>query len=396
MLLVDLSRALAEREDSNILLQERDRLVVHDIQEYKPKQFVTVDGEVRNPGKYPLTEGMTIRDLLFAAGNVLEGAWLDDAELTSMNTDGGRAVRYQQRNLDLKKVFAGDAGQNARLQAYDRLFVKRIPDWRMEKFVTAAGEIKFPGRYAIKKGERLSSLIERTGGYRETAYLRGALFTRERVRTLQQQSILDMADRMERDLLASASGQVSTSLSAEEVMAKKVELEQRQKFIQSLRQLKATGRMTVYISHLRLLKGSEYDIELEDGDSLFIPPKNSVVNVVGAVMAQGTYIFSDKMTYQDYIRETGGYSRYADPDNVFVMKVDGSARKLARGLLDWSPSRNRWELAGYGGEISTIEPGDTIVVPEKVERIAWLREFRDITQILMNTAVTAGVVIQLF
>jgi len=78
------------------------------------------------------------------------------------------------------------------------------------------------------------------------------------------------------------------------------------------------------------------------------------------------------------------------------MKVDGSARKLARGFMNWSPSRERWELAGYGEEIRQIEPGDTIVVPEKMERIAWLREIRDITQIMMNAAVTAGIVIKLW
>ena len=64
--------------------------------------------------------------------------------------------------------------------------------------------------------------------------------------------------------------------------------------------------------------------------------------------------------------------------------------------MSWSMSRERWELAGYGEEIRSIEPGDTIIVPEKTERIAWLREFRDITQILMNTAVTAGVVLKLW
>jgi protein involved in polysaccharide export with SLBB domain len=154
--------------------------------------------------------------------------------------------------------------------------------------------------------------------------------------------------------------------------------------------------MTIHLAHLRLLKGSENDIELEDGDTLLIPQKNSVVNVAGAVMSQGSYIYSEKMTYQDYISQTGGYSRNADTDNIFVMKVDGSARKLARGLLDWSPFRNRWELANYGEEIRSIEPGDTIVVPDRVERIAWLREFRDITQILMNAAVAAGVVMMLY
>ncbi|MBU4121839.1 MAG: SLBB domain-containing protein [Proteobacteria bacterium] len=394
MLTVDLSQALAERDRDNIVLLNKDRLVVHHIQEYRPEKLVTIEGEVRHPGQYQLTEGMTIRDLVFAAGNIKEEAYLDDAELTSMITDSGRGVKYEQKNLNLRGAFAGDAGQNVHLQSYDRLFVKRIPDWRTERFVTVQGEVKFPGRYVVKKGERLSSLLERVGGYKDTAYLRGAFFARTRVRELQQKGLQDMADRMERELLSDTG--ISTAFSAEEVAAKKIELEQKQKFVESLRKLKATGRMTIHLAHLRLLKGSEYDIELEDGDTLLIPQKNSVVNVAGAVMSQGSYIYSEKMTYQDYISRTGGYSRNADTDNIFVMKVDGSARKLARGLLDWSPSRNRWELANYGEEIRPIEPGDTIVVPDRVERIAWLREIRDITQILMNAAVAAGVVMMLY
>ena len=79
---------------------------------------------------------------------------------------------------------------------------------------------------------------------------------------------------------------------------------------------------------------------------------------------------------------------------IFVMKVDGSARKLEKSFFDFGSSHGT--ITHFGERIKNIEPGDTIVVPEKVERIAWLREIRDITQILMNTAVAAGVAINLF
>ena len=394
MLVLDIGHALAESDQDNIVLQDKDRLVVHHIQEIRPEKFVTVEGEVNRTGQYPLSEGMTIRDLLFAAGNIKESAFLDEAELTSMTADGSQNVKYVNRNLNLRKIFAGNAGQNIPLQPYDRLFIKRIPDWRLEKFVKIDGEVRFPGTYAVRKGEKLSSLIERAGGYKDTAYLRGTLFTRERVRELQQKSLAEMADRLERELLAGASG-VSTAISAEEIAGKKIELEQKQKFIDSIRKIKATGRMTINMAHLRLLKGSEYDLELEDRDTLFLPQKNSVVNVVGSVMTEGSFIFADRLSYKDYIDQSGGYANFADTDNVFVLKVDGSARKLTSGFFNWSAPRDRWEIGG-SEEIRTIEPGDTIIVPEKVERIAWLRNFRDITQILMNTAVAAGVAIKLF
>jgi protein involved in polysaccharide export with SLBB domain len=393
---IDLGKALAGDPAHNLALKDLDRLIVHSIWETVYQKNVTVEGDVLKPGNYPLAANMTVRDLVFAAGNLLESAAREQAEVSFRDIDAGNHAVVLHRKIDLGKALAGDPEHNLLLKPHSRLFIKRIPDWAEVNYATLSGEVKFPGRYVIKKGERLSAVIERAGGYTKEAYLRGAFFTRERVRTLQQQSIAEMADRMERDLLAAGAGTVATALSSEEVLAKKAELEQRQKFIQTLRQLKATGRMTIYLAHLRLLKGSEYDIELEGGDTLLIPEKNSVVNVVGAVMTQGSYIHSDRMAYQDYIRETGGYSRYADRDNVFVMKVDGSARKLVRGMLDWSDQRQRWEVAGFGEPVSAIEPGDTIVVPEKMERIAWLREIRDITQILMNTAVTAGIVIKLW
>ena len=90
----------------------------------------------------------------------------------------------------------------------------------------------------------------------------------------------------------------------------------------------------------------------------------------------------------------GGYPRYADTDNVYVLKIDGSARKLSSGLISWNSLKSRWEMPAFIDEVKEIEPGDTIVVPEKLERIAWMREIRDITQILMQMAVIAAVVIK--
>lgn len=392
----NVSKAMADDPGENIPLQDQDRIIIHSIWEEVKKKAVTVEGEVTSPGDYQLTENMTVKDLIFKAGNVLESAYLDSAEISSLTTEDGQKAKSIRRTIDLRQALAGDPGNNLILQPYDHLQVRKIPDWRPDNFVVVEGEIRFPGRYMIKKGERLSSLIERAGGYKETAYLRGAYFTRERVRELQQQSLMEMADRMERDLLSSSASQVTTALSTEEVAAKKAELEQRQKFVDTLRKLKATGRMTIYLADLRLLKGKEYDIELEAGDRLFIPQINSVVTVMGAVMAQGSYIYSDKMDYEDYINNTGGYSRFADEGNVFVVKVDGTARKLSHGFLDWNLFRKRQDVDQFGTRIRLLEPGDTIVVPEKIERIAWLREIRDITQIMMNTAVTAGVVLKLW
>jgi len=389
-------KALAGDPVHNRLLEKEDRITIHSILEYEYRKNVFVEGEVANPGQYQYTEGMRVRDLVFRGGNILESAYLDEAEIASLVIEGRRGVRTEKKVINLRKALAGDPAHNVPLKPHDHLLVKRIPEWGPIKYVTLSGEFRFPGRYAIHKGERLSSVIERAGGYLPTAYLRGAYFTRESVRRLQQKSLEDMTRRLERELLSTASTQIGSSLTAEEVQSKTQEIQFKQRLIDYMRGLKATGRMTIAVSNLRLLKGSPYDIELEDGDALYLPTKNNVVNVAGAVMSESSHIYVEKWSYNDYIRAAGGFARYADTDNIFVLKVDGSARKLTSGVFEWSEERERWEVAGYGDEPQKIEPGDVIVVPDKVTTIAWLREIRDITQILMNTAVTAATIIKLW
>ena len=195
----------------------------------------------------------------------------------------------------------------------------------------------------------------------------------------QQKNIDEIVQRLERELLSQSGTDISTSLSQEEVQSKKAVFEQKQKFLEKLRKLKATGRVMIKLSTIDKLENTAYDIELEEGDKIIIPSKSDVVNVSGAVMAEGSYVYK-KSSYTDYIDMAGGYSSYADKGRTFILRADGSAVK-ARKFLFFS---------------TRVNPGDTVVVPEKFETVAWLREIRDITQIIINLALSAGVVIKVF
>ncbi len=386
----DVQKVMDGDRESNLLLKDLDRIVVHSAFGYEYKKTVSVDGAVLKPGVYPYAEKMRLKDAIFAAGNVLESAYLDGAEVSSQVIVDDKRVVTVHKTVSLRKALEGAPADNVALAPYDRVFVKRLSNWGKERFASIIGEVRFPGTYVLRESERLSELIERAGGYKETAYLRGAVFTRQSVKDLQQKNLEEMTVRMERQLLAESS--TVTSASAEGVEARKIELQQKQAFIESLKKLKSTGRMTVRVSHLRLLKGSEFDIELENGDSLYVPMNNRVVNVMGAVMSNASLVYADKAGSKDYVRMAGGYSRYADIKNTYVLKVDGSAKKLAGGSINWSGSNERWELAGFDGGDRDIESGDTIVVPEKLERIAWLREIKDIAQIFASMATATGIV----
>lgn len=394
LLKFNVKKALEGDLQNNIVLRGNDRIVIQPLHGFIYKKTVSIDGEVLKPGDYPYSTNMTVKDLVFAAGNVLEGAYLGEAEITSQSIRADSVVISEHKNVNLKKALEGDPAYNVTLQPYDRLTIKRMKDWRRENFVSINGEVRFPGKYVTKKGEKLSSLIERSGGYTNDAYLRGAFFTRTKVREMQRKALDDMIIRMERETMAESA--TVTASSAESIEAKKAEIMQRQRFVESLKRMQPTGRMTVYLANLRLLKGSEYDIELEEGDNLYIPMKNSVVNVTGAVMTNASFVHSDRMGWKDYVQMAGGYSRYADQSNIFVMKVDGTARKVSSSLVSWNPFKERWETAGVDEGKSDIEAGDSIIVPEKLERTAWLRELKDITQIVANIGLAASTVAVLY
>lgn len=392
----NVEKAMADDPAENIILKDQDKIIIHSIWERSYGDTVIIDGEIAKPGTYQYTQGLTVKGLLFKAGNVLRSAYMGEAEITSFYIDDKKSGRYEHKIIDLGKALADDSIHNVALKPYDRVLVKRITDWQQDYYVNVSGEIKYPGKYSFKKGEKLASIIERAGGYTKDAYLRGADFTRVSVRDAQQKGLDDMIIRLEKELFSGSAAKVSTAVSAEEIKAKEVELGQMKLFVESLKKVRAKGRMTIRLASPRILKGSDYDFEIENGDILNIPSRSSAISVLGSVMSSGSYVYTDKLDYKDYIDMAGGYTTFADEDNVYSLKVDGSAKKLARGMLNWSSKQNRWEMAGFGEPVADLEAGDTIIVPEKVERISWLREIRDIAQIMMNIAVTAAVVIKLF
>jgi protein involved in polysaccharide export with SLBB domain len=355
---------------------------------FPDKRFVRIYGAIQRPGEYGFKEGMTISELIMMAGGFKYYAYTEKAELTRV-TPTPQGPKIEKIIFSPEKALKGDPEHNIKLQQDDYIFIRTVPEWELYKTVTIAGEVKFPGTYTIKKGEKLSSLIERAGGFTDKAYLRGAIFIRPSVKEIQQRQIDEMIDRLERELLSISSASIAGALTAEEAKILQVETEQKRQFIQRLRQLRALGRMVVKIDEPEKLKGTPFDIELENGDYIYIPQKPATIQVIGSVFNQGAFIYDKNKTLSDYIEFAGGYTQNADKKNVFVLKVDGSAVRPNKGLfgLKWSKSLYRWE---YNLE---LEPGDTIVVPEKLVRIAWLREIKDITEMIFHMAVTAGVLI---
>ncbi|OGP22404.1 MAG: hypothetical protein A2054_03965 [Deltaproteobacteria bacterium GWA2_55_10] len=379
-----------------IFLQQDDRLIIHSIREVQPRQFVTISGDVNKPGQYQLAQGMTVKDLLFTAGNLLESAHIAEAELTSGAPDENGIFSTSGRKIDLSRALAGDPAHDIALKAYDSLFIKRILGWMDEKYVTLSGEVAFPGKYRLKKDEKLSMVLERAGGFTEKAYLKGAVFTRPSVRALQQKKLEESIDKLEKEMLSKSAMKMEGALTPEEAKQYGLSAEQSKALMEKMRSVRATGRISIRLESVERLKGSQYDIELEDGDVLIVPHRPAQVQVMGSVYNQAAFIYDDSFPISRYIELAGGMDKNAADDEVYILKADGTAvskKSINRSWLRWDRENKGW-ASGVGSYV--LDPGDTIVVPEKLEKTAWLKEFKDITQILYQIAVTAGVIIVAF
>jgi hypothetical protein len=143
----------------------------------------------------------------------------------------------------------------------------------------------------------------------------------------------------------------------------------------------------VFLDVPERLRNSENDLEMEEGDVLYIPPTLQNIQVVGAVYNQTSFQYKRDRDYSYYINMCGGYTKNADKKSLYILKVDGRAVR-PKGSLSWAAPSNKWEY-GY----SQLEPGDAIVVPDKLERISWMQTIKDVSQILGNIAATAGIAI---
>ena len=346
------------------------------------KRVVRLVGAVQREGEYGIGTGLTVKELLSIGGGLQYFAYTEEAEITRIvvTQQGPQTTKIL---INLKKALEEDPKHNILLQENDYLFVKSVPEWELYRTVTILGEVRFPGVYTIIKGEPLSALIKRAGGFTDKAYLKGAVFTRESIRELQQRQLDESIDRLEQQMISQSARTIETALTTEEAEQQRAVLEQRRTLINKLRSSQAKGRLSIRLDDLDRFEGSPYDIVLEDQDMIIVPEEPQQIQVIGSVYNQTAFVYDPQGTVSTYISKAGGVTRDADKNEMYILKVDGSAvSKRASG--------------GFLSNWGVLDPGDTIVIPEKIEKIAWLREIKDITQILYQLAVTAGVLIVTF
>ncbi|MCA9771635.1 MAG: SLBB domain-containing protein [Myxococcales bacterium] len=388
-----LGEALQGDDAENLELAPGDRIRVFSRAQMGVDSVVSIGGKVRNPGRYKLLEGMRVRDLVYASGNVLVDAFLGSAEVTryTLAADGSRLVS-DHFDVNLLRALADDPKHNVLLRPFDHVLIREIPDFDVENVMVLGGEFRYPGRYPVQQGERLSSLIERAGGFTDRAYLPAAKYTRESVKANQRKSLDELIDRQEREILVAAARRESI-LDPTEAAKLADSLKVKEQLVDKLRKAEVEGRMIVRLDELDKFRGTAADIEVQPGDRLSVPMVPTTVTVLGEVYNKTSVLFENDNTVGYFLDKVGGPTPNADEDQMFVIRADGSVLSATQnhGGLFWQSNQKSWVWGSFTSIVA--EPGDTIVVPEDLESVDWIGETKDITTILFQLATAVGVVL---
>jgi protein involved in polysaccharide export with SLBB domain len=371
---------------------------------------VTLRGNVASPGRYPWHEGMRTGDLIPSRDFLItRDYWRQQNAINlQMQEKDGRAagelndvrknapeinwdyaviqrISAQDLSTELipfnlgKAILQHEDSSNVLLQPGDIVTIfsqadLRVPREQQTKLVRLEGEFVSAGVYRAQAGKGLRDLVAQAGGLAPSAYLYGAVFTRESTR-IQQQERLDMViAQMERDLARQVAQQSQNARSADEASAARTSMEARRASLDKLRQLKADGRIVLNLHPDDGGVDSIPDLPLEDGDEFYVPSRPIVVSVVGDVYNQGSFLERGGKTVSRYLRDAGGPTRNADKGKIFVVRANGAVVSKDAATGFWSS----------GFESMVLMPGDTVVVPEQLNPGAAWRNFKDFSQILFN------------
>lgn len=386
---------------------------------------VTLRGNVANPGRFPWRAGMRLLDVIpdkeslltrnywnkrNALGFVPAGARLaEDPSAESerkplevavqefvADINWAYAVIERQNTQDLrtqlvpfnpgKLILGGDPTQNFELLPGDVITIFSQADIRVAQAqqnpkVRLEGEFQAAGIYDVLPGETLGALVRRAGGLSSEAYLYGAEFRRESTRRDQQLRRDQFVDELERDLMRTSAQDLVRSVTDEDAQTMMMSAQNTRRLIERMRTIKVEGRIVLNLTPNSGDLGLLENLPLEDGDAFLVPARPATANVFGAVYNQNSFLHEEDMRVSDYLRQAGGPSRTADEGRMFIIRANGSVEpKQGSG----------WFRSSFGS--GKLNPGDTIVVPEKIYRPGFLRGLRDWSQVFSQLVLGAAAI----
>ena len=331
--------------------------------------LVTVAGDVRLPGTYPLLKSREIAELIELAGGFEASAYLDRAEVTRLGFEANGTAKLTTVIIPLAEILEG--GGDFKLEPRDQIQIRRIPNWSYGDMIEIKGAIISPGGYPIAPGETLSSIVRRAGGLNQVAFAEGAILIKTSAKKREQEQIRKLVATIQRDEIAKS----RTREDEDKISGAQFEVTSREELIELLLDEEVGGRVVIDLPAI-LAGDASADIQLQAGDSLFVPEFSNTVSVIGEVREPGTFRFKEGRTLDDYVEYAAGTSTRALAKEVYVVRANGGVERLGGG-------RKLFKFDSTSG--LDIRPGDTIVVPVNEDYQPTLTKYRTVTTVVFNS-----------
>ncbi|OQS27316.1 sugar ABC transporter substrate-binding protein [Chromobacterium violaceum] len=363
--------AILVNGDKSVDQTLRDGDVIH-IPAVGPR--VALFGDVKIPAIYEVMPGETAKDMLNWAGG-LESAAEGKELIVDKNIDNRFVAQAKTKNYNNHLAdITLHAGDIFRFHVPGAHAVRVLKN---EEFVHVGGEVNSTGSFKIQKGETLRQLIMRLGGITGSGYLFATQFKRDSVREIQQQRLDEVAERYARQIEQSAAARMSKISDKDNVVAVQSELDRQRQLVTQMRTVKAEGRIVLEMKDARAGVEELPDLLLQDGDQIEVPRKPGIVNVLGAVYQNSAFIYQPHRKLDQYLKLAGGVVENGDASSIYVIRADGTIDK------------NKGWAFGFDGR-DHVNPGDTIVVPEKVSSGSWAQAIKEWTTILYQFGLGAA------
>jgi protein involved in polysaccharide export with SLBB domain len=375
---VNLGQALAGVPTEDLALEPRDKILIHRNTASMDPTTVWIKGEVAKPGRYPLTTNMRVGNLIEVAGGLKRSADPVSADLTHIGESDPDHRFGESTPVSLSAALNGDPKEDMQLHDGDVLTIRERAGWNdIGASVSVRGEVQHPGTYGIRPGERLSSLLERSGGFSPQGYPYGAVLMRTDVRDLEKKNRATLVDRIRQEEVYL---KAVPETDPDQRNAKLTAVARTETTLQQLEANDPVGRVVIHIQpDTKAWKNTSEDIALRDGDVLVIPKKAGYVTVMGQVFNPTAVGYRPGRSANWYLSQSGGLTQLADKKAVFVVRADGSVLSAKNNSMWWS-----------GDPMSaTLRPGDSVVVPERAPNVGP----RNLTTLLTTAQIAASAAI---
>jgi protein involved in polysaccharide export with SLBB domain len=254
-----------------------------------------------------------------------------------------------------------------------------LPMEKHASFIQVGGEVNAPGVYRVNPGETLKDVVKQAGGLTPHSYLYASILTRVSAQQAQEKQLEQSTEQMQRELTAKFANAVPQT--GQTGADQQAQLAMQQAALAKLASIKPTGRVVLDMKPGAETIADMPDFPLEDGDTYYIPPRLSTVEVGGAVYNANALRYEPGKRLIAYLNDAGGATREADPKRMFVIRADGTV--VSR------QSRSMHSHGSFGN--LRLLPGDAIVVPEKLRVSGGLQTFANYAQIISGAAMTGAV-----